>query len=249
MKTKRFQNKNVIITGATSGIGKAAALAFADEGASVILIGRNEERAASITQEINQKGVGSAAYFLCDVSSDEEVRKTRLSIGQKYSSIDVLFNNAGIFKTQDLEHMDGNEWSLSFNTNVGGVMYMTKSFIDILSASGGCIINNASVAGLDSYTNGKKSYMYASSKAALIKFSKLCALNYAGKVRVNVICPGIIDTEIYTNRDFTRFLPGIPMGYVADVQAVTGTVLFLASEEAAYITGAVLPVDGGMSLM
>ena len=82
----------------------------------------------------------------------------------------------------------------------------------------------------------------------LHKFSKLCALNYAETIRVNVICPGIIDTEIYINRDFSRFISGIPMGFVAETDAVTGLVLFLASKEAYYITGAVIPVDGGMSL-
>ncbi len=244
-----FSGKTILITGATSGIGEATAIAFAEAGADVILIGRNEKKAQEIADRINAINIGSAVYYICDVSKYEEVLILKEEIVKKHNKIDILFNNAGIFRTSDLQSLDIDEWHQSFNTNVDGTMYMTKLFIDMLIDSHGCIINNASVSGLDSFTNGSKNYMYGASKAALVKFSKLCALNYAKDVRVNVVCPGIIDTEIYTNRDFTRFLPGIPMGYVADTDSMTGVIMFLASEAAAYITGAVLPVDGGMSLM
>lgn len=243
----RFENKVILITGATSGIGRATAKAFSRHGATTLLVGRNEERAKQIAEEINSETSGRAVACICDVSRYDSVCKLYEAVSKQFDHIDVLFNNAGIFRTSNLQNLDLDDWHASFSVNIDGALYMTKTFIDMIP-KGGCIINNASVSGLDSFTSGGKNYMYGASKAALIKFSKLCALNYADKLRVNVICPGIIDTEIYTNRDFSRFLPGIPMGYVADVNAITGVVMFLASEEAAYITGAVLPVDGGMSL-
>ena len=243
----RFKDKIVLITGATSGIGRAAAKSFANEGAAVLIIGRNEERAKQAVDEINAGRPCSSEFFICDISEYDSVCKLKKIISEKYGHIDILFNNAGIFRTGSLEQLNLQDWHESFAINVDGTMNMTKSFIDIITL-GGCIINNASVSGLDSFTSGSKTYMYGASKAALIKFSKLCALNYADRVRVNIICPGIIDTEIYTNRDFSRFIPGIPMGYVADVDAVTNAIMFLASKEASYITGAVLPIDGGMSL-
>lgn len=244
----RFKGKIVIVTGATSGIGTSTSIMFADEGASVILIGRNSERGEEIADTINKVGNGTAEFFQCDVSEENEVIKLRTAIGMKYDHIDVLFNNAGIFVTSDLNHLKIEDWERTFHTNVNGVMFMTKHFLDLLINCHGNIINNASVSGLDSFTSGPKNYMYGASKAAQVKFSKLCALNYAANIRVNIICPGIIDTDIYLNRDFSRFDGVIPMGYIAKPEAVAKVVLFLASEDADYITGAVLPIDGGMSL-
>ena len=123
-------------------------------------------------------------------------------------------------------------------------MNMTKYFMPMLEKTGGTALNNASIAGI--YTVGQRAYLYATSKAALIKFTQLCALNYAGRVRVNCVCPGLIDTEIYTNRDFSRF--SIPMGRVGTPEEVAKAALFLMSEDASYITGAVLTVDGGALL-
>lgn len=244
----RLRDKVVIVTGATSGIGAVTAEMFAGEGARVVLVGRSCERGERVTGRIREKGNPEAEFICCDVTKSMEVQKLRKAIGNKYGKADILFNNAGIFVTSDLENLNLEEWNRSIDTNLNGALYMTKYFMDLLKLSRGSIINNASVSGLDSFTSGTKTYMYGVSKAALVKFSKLCALNYAKEVRVNVVCPGIIDTEIYSNRDFSRFLGGIPMGYIARPEQVAEVVLFLASESASYITGAVIPVDGGMSL-
>ncbi len=244
----RFHGKTVLITGAASGIGAACAIAFAEEGADVVLAARNKERALTVISRMKQKGNGSYRYYDCDVSDYDSVKKLKTAVSEHYPGIDVLFNNAGIFRTDSLEDMDIEEWKRSFQTNTDGAMYMTKCFIGTLAKRKGCIINNASVSGLDSFTSGRKNYMYGASKAALIKFSRLCALNYAGSVRVNVICPGIIETGIYENQDFSRFKDSIPMGHTARPEDIAGVVKFLASEDAGYITGAVIPVDGGMSL-
>lgn len=247
MGNLRFADKIVIVTGATSGIGAETAREFAEEGAEVLLLGRSEERGAIIEKQIREKG-GKAVFLSCDVRTEESVKQVRQEIEKRYSGIDVLFNNAGVFLTSALQDITADDWKKSFETNVDGVLYMTRYFMDMLVKSRGTIINNASVSGLQSCTSGTKNYMYGASKAAMIKFSKLCALNYAEHVRVNCICPGIIDTEIYSNRDFSRFDGAIPMGYIGMPKDVAKVVLFLASEEASYITGAVIPIDGGMSL-
>ncbi len=248
MDSRRFVGKIVIVTGATSGIGAETAKEFAEEGAEVVLLGRNGERGALVEEQIRKKG-GKAVFYFCDVRSEESVMKVKEEIEKQYAKIDVLFNNAGVWLTEALPDISIENWKKSFETNVDSVLYMTKHFIEMLVRAHGTIINNASVSGLQSWTSGTKNYMYGASKAAAVKFSKLCALNYAKEVRVNVICPGIVDTEIFVNRDFSRFDGAIPMGYIAKPEQIAKLVLFLASESASYITGAVIPIDGGMSLM
>ncbi len=244
---ERFVNKTVLVTGATSGIGRAVAVAFAKEKANVIIVGRNEQRGKSVLSSIAAYP-GNHLFCKCDITDEKDISKLHDELSGKDISIDILVNNAGIFITQDLENIRYEDWVRSFETNVDGAMLMTKTFMQDLKEKRGCIVNNASVSGLDIYTCGTKNYMYGASKSALVKFSKLCALNYAPDVRVNVVCPGIVDTEIFENRDFSRFDGVIPMGYISKPEQIAKAVLFLASDDADYITGAVLPVDGGMSL-
>lgn len=241
----RFEGKTALITGATSGIGKETAKLLAREGMRVFLSGRNRERGERLLEEIRLEG-GDGIFFACDVSCEEEVLKLKELVKAQTNRLDLLFNNAGILLTATLEELNSEDWHRSFATNVDGAMFMTKAFKEMLT--GGVIINDASTSGMESYTVGRSQYMYAASKAALVKFSKLCALNLAPDIRVNCICPGIIDTGIYTNRDFSRFDDMIPMKRVGLPQEVAKLVAFLASEDASYITGAVIPIDGGSSL-
>lgn len=244
---RRFRDKVVLITGATSGIGLRTAEMFIDEGAYCILCGRNAEKGKKIEKQLNASG-NCALFIQCDVREESDVIAMKELVEKRIGKVDVLFNNAGIFITETLDAITDADWKNSFATNVDGMMFTTKNFICMLEKQNGAIINNASISGLQSFTSGRANYLYGASKAAAIKFSKLCALNYANTVRVNCICPGIIDTEIYTNRDFSRFNDTIPMGRIATPDEVANVVLFLASEEASYITGVVLPVDGGASL-
>lgn len=246
---KRFVDKIVLITGGTSGIGSAVAERMAEEGAKVIIIGRNVESGARMQGALSDNVDEYTIDFVkCDVCSVEDVEHLYRHICDKYGKLDFLFNNAGILITCALKEIDNSVWEKVYRTNVQAVMDMTRIFMPLLETSNGNIVNNASVAGMHSHTEGRKSYLYASSKAALIQFSKLCALNYAPKVRVNCICPGIIDTPIYTNRDYSRF-SGIPMERVGTVNEVANVVLFLASSEASYLTGLVMPIDGGSALV
>ncbi len=243
----KLAGKIALITGATSGIGESLSLAMAQEGANVILVGRNIDRGREVEEKIKKQG-GECAFFSCDIIEEENVVKLKEQMREKYGRINILVNNAGVFLTAPIELTEEKDWKTSFDTNVKGAFLMTKHFISLLAENEGVILNNSSVAGMPSFVDGKGAYMYSASKAAVIQFTKLCAKNYAKKVRVNCICPGVVDTPIFTNRDFSRFDDKIPMGRVAKPEEIAKAALFLVSEDAAYITGAVLPVDGGMSI-
>ena len=244
---RRLEGRIALITGATSGIGRASARLFAAEGAEVVCVGRDEARGATVVQEIEEMHAGRARFIAADVTLADDIAKILEVVKTEYGRLDVLFNNAGIFVTRAIDEIDDAAWERVFRTNAKAAMDMTAAFLPLLQESKGVILNTASIGGLPYHIAGSKTYLYASSKAALIQFTKLCALNFAPDVRVNCLAPGITDTPIYTNRDFSRF-SGIPMGRVADALEVARAALFLVSDEASYITGAVLPVDGGASL-
>ena len=245
---KRFENKVVLITGATSGIGAGTANAFAQEGAKVVLIGRNQERGEKIEQEIRQ--AGAEAFFLrCDVSQEEQVKKMIETAIQKYGQIDILFNNAGIMPASaEIENIPLSDWQKTFDINVNGMFLVTRHAKPYLLKTKGNIINNASIAGLQHYAAGR-SYAYSASKAAVIQFSHQLAKNYGEQgIRVNCICPGIVDTPILGNRDRSIYAQRVPLKRLATPDDVAKVVLFLASDEASYLTGVVLPIDGGVCL-
>ena len=241
----KLQDKIILITGATSGIGRATALLFAAEGAQVIVVGRSKERGDDVVRRITEAG-GSAEFFACDIARTAEIRALADTVMERYGRLDGLFNNAGVLITRNLEELDDEAWEEVYHTNVRGVMNMTKYFMPMLESAQGVIVNNASIDGLR--TVGKRSYLYATSKAAMIKFTQLCALNYAGKVRVNCLCPGLTDTALHTNRDFSRF-SYIPMGRVGTSEEMAKAALFMMSDDSTYMTGSVLTVDGGASLL
>ncbi len=244
---KRLEGKTALITGATSGIGADIAYTMADEGANVIVVGRNADRGERTVEAIREKGA-SAVFFSCDITNEESILQLKRQVMGDYSQIDILINNAGVFLTAPIEEMREEDFQKTFDTNVKGYFLMMKHFFPFLKKCRGTVVNNASVAGMPSFIDGRGAYVYSASKAAVIQFTKLCAKNYAPYVRVNCVCPGVVDTPIFTNRDFSRFDGKIPMGRVARPEEISKAVLFLVSEESSYITGVVLPVDGGMSL-
>ena len=244
---RRLEGKIALITGATSGIGRASARLFAAEGAEVVCVGRDEARGTTVVQEIEEAQRARARFVAADVTRGADVARLLDVVRKEYGRLDILFNNAGVFVTRLLDEIDDEAWQRVFQTNTKAAMDMTAAFLPLLQRAKGAILNTASIGGLPYHIAGSRTYLYASSKAALIQFTKLCALNFAPAVRVNCLAPGITDTPIYTNRDFSRFA-GIPMGRVADADEVARAALFLVSDEASYITGAVLSVDGGASL-
>ena len=166
----KLQDKIILITGATSGIGRAAALLFAAEGAQVIVVGRSKERGDDVVRRITEAG-GSAEFFACDIARTAEIRALADTVMERYGRLDGLFNNAGVLITRNLEELDDEAWEEVYHTNVRGVMNMTKYFMPMLESAQGVIVNNASIDGLR--TVGKRSYLYATSKAAMIKCTQL----------------------------------------------------------------------------
>ena len=244
----RLENKVAIVTGATSGIGRASAKIFAKEGAKVVLVGRNSTNGKQIEEEIIAAG-GQAQFIQCDVSDEESVKRMIALAVECFGGIDILFNNAGVMlPSMEIERMPVYDWKKTFDININGMFYVTRYAKPYLLASKGVILNNASIAGMQHYAAGR-SYAYSASKAAVIQFSHQMAKNYGEEgIRVNCICPGIIDTPILGDRDRKVYADRIPLGYVAKPEEVAKVALFMVSDEAAYVTGAVLPVDGGASL-
>lgn len=241
----QFDNKVVVITGATSGIGEATAKQFAEEGGSVVLLGRNLNKGQEIVFDIVSKG-GKAVFMKCDVSDENSVREITEKIAIEFKKVDVLFNNAGIMlPSSEIENTEITDWKKTFEVNLDGVFYVTRNLKKLIYTCKGCIINNASIAGMHSYVTGR-SYAYSASKSAVIQFTRQMAKNYAPDgIRVNCVCPGIIDTPILGDRDRKVYAERIPLGYVGSPEDVANVVVFLASKKASYLTGVVLPVDGG----
>lgn len=244
----RLDGKITLVTGGTSGIGEATSRLFANEGAKVIVVGRNSDRGNQLCDEIKKDG-GDAEFEVCDVTDSALVNTLRDRINGKYGRLDTLVNCAGIWDTVLLEDITDEYWDMTYKTNTSSVMYFTRAFHELLKKANGSIINVASVGGLQSHIAGTKQYAYASAKAAVIQFSQLCALNFAPEVRVNTVCPGPTDTPIFTNKDFSRFYDSIPMHRVGKPEDPAKAMVFLASDDASYITGAILTVDGGASLV
>lgn len=245
---KQFENKVVLITGATSGIGKACAKMFAKENAKVILVGQNIKRGQKIEDEIN-KTSGNAFFIQCDVSNETQVKNMVCAAVNKYKKVNILFNNAGIMpKSEEIENISFDDWQKTLDINLTGLFLVTKYLKQYLLKEKGVIINNASIAGLQHYASGR-SYAYSASKAAVIQFSHQIAKNYAPEgIRVNCIAPGIIDTPILGDRDRKLYAQRVPLKRLGTPDDVAKAVLFLASDSASYLTGTVLPIDGGVSL-
>ena len=244
----RLENKIALITGGTSGIGFACAERFAEEGAAVIMASRGEERGRQA--ETALRGQGWNALFLpCDVSNRESVEALKRQVQERYGRLDILVNNAGVLRTGSLEEITDEDWDLTYNTNLKSMLYVCQNFIDMLKDSHGVILNNTSINGLHHYIKGKKSYMYATSKAAAIQFTNYLAKNYAPDVRVNCLCPGMTVTNLFTNRDFSRFKGCNLLDRMAEPREIANVALFLVSDEASFVTGSVIVADGGETLL
>lgn len=243
-----LEGRRALITGATSGIGAAVARRLIAEGCKVALVGRSKDKGYALEQEITSNG-GIATYIPCDISKEDEAISLVEKTVEFFGGIDILFNNAGVMlPSMEIERMPVEDWKKTFDINVNGYFLVTRYAKPYLVQSHGVIINNASIAGMHSYAMGR-SYAYSASKAAVIQFSRQMAKNYGEEgVRVNCICPGIVETPILHGRDPKIYEDRIPLGRVAQPEDVAKVVTFLVSDEAAYLTGVVLPIDGGAVL-
>jgi NAD(P)-dependent dehydrogenase (short-subunit alcohol dehydrogenase family) len=244
-----FTNKVVLVTGATSGIGRATAIAFGQAGAKVAVAGRREEEGAQVVREIEQAG-GEALFVRTDVAREADVQTLVAKTLERFGRLDFAFNNAGVFlDAGDATQATEDIYDRTMNVNVRGVLYGVKHEIPaILASGGGAIVNNASVLGLSVVPN---TAVYNASKFAVIGLTKTAAIEFSAKgVRVNAICPAVIETDINAaaraDKQGHDFLLSMhPIGRFGKPEEIASVVLFLCSPGAAFTTGIAMPVDGG----
>lgn len=241
-----LNNKIAVVTGASQGIGKIIAFELAKSGAHVACISRNKKAIESIVDEITING-GQASSFPCDISDSDTLSEIITEIIKENSRIDILVNNAGITKDSLLMRMSIEQWDDVINTNLKGAFHCTKAVVRYMMKNKfGRIINITSIVGL---TGNAGQANYAASKAGLIGMTKSIAKEVASRgITANCIAPGWIETSMtdkLSGEVKNEFLSHIPVGRIGSPDDIANAVIFLASDEAGYITGQTITVDGG----
>jgi len=241
-----LNDKIAIVTGASQGIGKTISLELSKSGAFVYCISRNKKAIESVVNSIISKG-GQSSSFACDISDSDKFKDIVEKIIKKHNKIDILVNNAGITNDALLMRMSNKQWDQVIDINLKGAFTSTKSVLRYMMKNKyGRIINITSIVGL---TGNAGQANYAASKAGLIGMTKSIAKEVASRgITANCIAPGWIETsmtEILTKEIKNQFLSQIPIGRIGSANDIANTVIFLASEEAGYITGQTITVDGG----
>lgn len=246
---KRLENKIAIVTGGAAGIGEATSIKFAQEGATVIIWDLNTTRGTALQAKLKADG-HKAEFMQVNTANYSEIAAAARHTYEKFGAIDILVNNAGITRDSSLKKMSIEQWQQVIDVNLTGVFYCTKIISDYMVEKGyGRILNASSVVGL--YGNfGQTNYV--ASKSGLIGMTKTWARELGRKgITVNAIAPGFIATEMVAKMP-EDVLDGmrskVPLGRLGSPEDIASAYLFLASEEAAYINGAVLSVDGGMTV-
>jgi NAD(P)-dependent dehydrogenase (short-subunit alcohol dehydrogenase family) len=253
MQMKGLEGKIALVTGGSSGIGRAAVLAFASQGARVVVADIDSGGGAETVRMVEESG-GEAVFVKADVSQREEVEALVKKAVDTYGRLDCAFNNAGVEAAQGLAmFMDCPDGELErlLAVNLKGVWNCLKSEIaQMLKQGGGAIVNTASVAGLVGF---QLSAAYVASKHGVVGLTKAVALDYApAGIRVNAICPGVtrtpmVDELIGSDAELEATIVGVhPLARLADPQEVARTAVWLCSDEASFVTGVALPVDGGL---
>jgi NAD(P)-dependent dehydrogenase (short-subunit alcohol dehydrogenase family) len=251
---RRVEGKGALITGAGSGIGRACALMFAREGARVALAGRRREPLDAVAKEIAAAG-GDAMALSCDVSQRASVEVAVAAIVKRFGRLDIVVNNAGALLVATVADTSDEDWNRMLAVNLTGTFLVSRAALpELRKAGGGSIINIGSVLGL---VGMKRRAAYAASKGGVTMLTKAMALDHAGEgIRVNCICPAIVETELVSQLFAKQPDPDalrrertgqIPLGRMGRPEDVAYLALFLASEESAWLTGAALPLDGGLT--
>jgi NAD(P)-dependent dehydrogenase (short-subunit alcohol dehydrogenase family) len=250
--SNRFEGKGVLVTGGAAGMGRAIAEAFLSEGARVVVADINGDRVAETATEIG------ASALTCDVTNGDQVREMIARAESSLDGIDVLVNNAGVITMKQTVELPEKDWDFVMDVNAKGVFLTVQAALPgMLERGKGNIVNIASQAGKRGY---KLFAHYCASKAAVIVFTKGVALEVAPTVRINCVCPGIVNTEMM-EREYAweeemtgeskesiqkRWMSGIPMGRFQEPEHIARVAMFLASDDASEMTGQAINVTGGM---
>jgi NAD(P)-dependent dehydrogenase (short-subunit alcohol dehydrogenase family) len=248
----RLSNKVAVVTGGTSGIGRATAALFAAEGAAVVLTGRDEDRGRATEEEIGAAG-GRARFVRADVRLDADCRRTVDEAVSAFGGLDVVFNNAGLYIENDVLGCDEEEWDVQVDTMLKGTYLMCRAAIPrMIERGGGSIVNNSSGWGL---VGGERAVAYCAAKGGVTVLTKALAMDHGRDgIRVNAVCPGDTETAMeygdakrkgWTWDRYVAWASERPLGRMGRAEEVARAVLFLAGDDASFVTGAALPVDGG----
>ena len=245
----RLSGKIAIITGAGTGIGRAIALAFAQEGAQLTLVGRRKDHIERVAHEVG----GSPLVMPVDVSKKKDIERVVGQTVERFGGLNVLVNNAGVLHIGTAEQITEDQWDETFNINVRGLWLLSRAVLPAMrKAGGGSIVNVASVLGINAARNRA---CYAASKGAVVLLTKGMAIDHGQeKIRVNAICPSFVETDLTAavlknaadpdevRRERTAVHP---IGRLGKPEDIAGMAVYLASDESAWVTGAAMAVDGG----
>jgi len=246
---ERLKDKVGIVTGAGSGIGRASAIALAKEGARIALVGRRKDPIERVAREIGERAFAISA----DVSKAGEISRLLEETVHRFGGLNVLVNNAGVLHVGTAEQITEEQWDDTFNLNVRSVWLLSRAVLPHMRKSGGgSIINLASVLGI---VGARNRAAYAPSKGAMVQLTKCMAIDHGHEnIRVNAICPSFVETELTAHLigqapDAAAFrrerTAAHPIGRLGRPEDIAGLAVYLASDESSWVTGAVLPVDGG----
>jgi len=250
----RFSGKTAIVTGGGSGIGRAASLGLAREGATVVIADKHAAAAMETVDAIRHEG-GAAAFIEMDVTNEEQIKGMIQTTLKQFGSLDILVNNAAMVMTKIVEDTTADEWDRIFQVNTRSVFLCSKYALPALRTAKGRIVN---VASLNGVIGQKGNTAYSATKGAVIAMTKAMAVDYASEgIRINCVCPAGVATPL-----FEQWLASVDdaelahadqaqshlLGYIASPEEIAKVILFLASEDASFMTGQAVIVDGGASL-
>jgi NAD(P)-dependent dehydrogenase (short-subunit alcohol dehydrogenase family) len=253
---RRFEGKVALVTGGASGIGLATAGRLLEEGAAVAVADLDGEAAEAAAAALRGRGLEAAEAARCDVTRADHVRVLVADLVARHGRLDVLFNNAGIFEPGEVHEVDEEAWDRQLNVNLRSVYLVSHHVVPVMLQQGsGAIVNNASVAALVGDHNGAA---YCASKGGVGQLTRAMALDYAARgIRVNAICCGEIDTPLFERESYQIGMTpdsyrevldeAHPIGRIGLPSEAAAAVAFLASDDASFVTGVLLPVDGGYS--